>query len=232
MKWCFHHIPKTAGSTLQLRLSHREWLGELDTGSTLVVSPIGTGFTKYRVCEDPLFDPQQPFKQALSRRKGSNTQGKSHIVMGHLTTVAQQGKHVTWVRHPLDRDLSQHRYDLHWYNHVEKDPQKYLGSLEGDFLFAWLWRYYMGRTGGARSKDHALEQVLDCLDNMERVFLHQDFEQSWDWICSQLNISREPRLNTNTSNTQPSVSQSFRTWHAKHNPYDYAIWDHVQKFKL
>ena len=33
MQYCFHHIPKTAGSSLQLRLSHREHIGQLPNGS-------------------------------------------------------------------------------------------------------------------------------------------------------------------------------------------------------
>ena len=40
VQYCFHHIPKTAGSSLQLRLAHREYIGQLPKGSTLVVYPL------------------------------------------------------------------------------------------------------------------------------------------------------------------------------------------------
>jgi len=231
-KWCFHHIPKTAGTSLQLRISHREWAKELDPGSTLVVSPLGSHITMYRVKNDPQFDPHKPFKQALKRHQDRQTQGSARIVMGHLTTVAQQGKHVTWIRHPLDRDLSHHRYDMNNYSNINPDPQKHLSSIEGDFLFTWLWSRYMGRKGGANSKDHAFEQVLDTLDRMERVFLHSDFESSWEWIAQKINVSVEPRLNTNVSTSKHNQDSRLSVWHKKHNPYDYKIWEYVQKFKL
>ena len=64
VQYCFHLIPKTAGSSLQLRLSHRESIGELQKGSTLIVYPLYGDRRYYRVSQDPNFDPTNTIKSA------------------------------------------------------------------------------------------------------------------------------------------------------------------------
>ena len=46
MRYCFHHIPKTGGSTLKARLNHRASIGQIDKfsyaiGHNISVSTIG-----------------------------------------------------------------------------------------------------------------------------------------------------------------------------------------------
>jgi hypothetical protein len=93
MEYCFHHIPKTAGSSLQLRLAHRESVGQLPSGATLVVYPLYDGVRFYRVSEDPDFDCDKPIKSAfLSTYQNSNQVGSMpSIVCGHYTNITQPG---------------------------------------------------------------------------------------------------------------------------------------------
>ena len=67
VQYCFHHIPKTAGSSLQLRLAHREHIGQLPRGSTMVVYPLYGDMQYYRVSEDAEFDASKPIKEAFLR---------------------------------------------------------------------------------------------------------------------------------------------------------------------
>ena len=95
MNYCFHHIPKTAGSSLQLRLSHREHTGQLPKGSTLIVYPLYSEMQYYRVSEDHKFDSSKPIKEAFLRTyQQPKSSGNASIVCGHYTNIHQDGKTV------------------------------------------------------------------------------------------------------------------------------------------
>ena len=116
MQYCFHHIPKTAGSSLQLRLAHREHIGELPKGSTLIVYPLYDQMRYYRVSTDVGFNPEEPIKTAFLRTYKNKTEGNATIVSGHYTNITQPGKHYVWMRDPLLRDISHFNYDCK-FNH-------------------------------------------------------------------------------------------------------------------
>ena len=146
MQYCFHHIPKTAGSTLQLLLAHREHIGELPTGSTLVVYPLYDKTRLYRVSNDPDFDPQEPIKQAFLRTYNrDNSVGNANIVMGHYTNVSQPGDHYVWLRHPLERDISHFNYDCKYGNQLSQNFATHLSAMSGNFMTLWLYGKYLGR---------------------------------------------------------------------------------------
>ena len=118
MQYCFHHIPKTAGSSLQLRLAHRESIGQLPKGSTLVVYPLYEEMRYYRVSEDKEFNHNEPIKTAFLRTYKNKTSGDATIVCGHYTNITQPGDHFVWLRHPLHRDLSHFNYDCKFNNQL------------------------------------------------------------------------------------------------------------------
>ena len=227
MNLCFHHVPKTAGSSLQLRLCHREWIGELDKGSTLVVTPFANSTTLYRVSEDLEFSPNEPITAGFRRRLGITKPGEARIVMGHLTTIHQKGDHYTWLRHPLERDISHWRYDYKNGKALGDTYQQHLRKIGPNFYVAWFWQHYMGRRGGAATMDEAFEEICKQLKKFKRIYNHNDFEKSWDDICEMLNISKEPRLNTNvsTDNFIDNIPQDFKDWHREKNKLDYYIYE-------
>lgn len=226
-KYCFHHVPKTAGSTLQLRLCHREWIGELDKGSTLVVTPLAKSVTLYRVCDDKDFDPSEPIITAYRRRLGIQKPGSASIVMGHLTTANQEGEHYTWIRHPLERDISHWRYDYKNDQALADNYQEHLRKVGPNFYLAWFWQHYMGRRGGVATIEEAFEEVVTQLKKFKRIYRHEDFEDSWDEICDMLDISKEPRLNTNisTNNLIDSIPEDFKKYHRQKNQLDYELYE-------
>lgn len=226
-KYCFHHVPKTAGSSLQVRICHREWIGELPAGSTLVVTPLADTTTLYRVNEDTAFNPNEPIVKAFRRRLGLQKPGKSNIVMGHLTTVNQEGDHYTWLRHPLERDISHWRYDVKNEQALSNNLEEHLKLIGPNFYMAWFWQNYMGKRGGAESLDHAVELVEQQLKKFKRIYKHEDFENSWDEICNILNISQEPRFNSNISkeNNITHVSDEFKKYHKEKNQLDYYLYE-------
>ena len=146
MEYCFHHIPKTAGSSLQLRLAHRESVGQLPSGATLVVYPLYDSVRFYRVAEDPDFDCDQPIKSAFLRTyKRSNPVGNASIVCGHYTNISQPGTHITWLRHPLARDVSHFNYDCKYGHELSKDFATHFSMMSGNFIMLWLYGRYIGR---------------------------------------------------------------------------------------
>jgi hypothetical protein len=111
MEYCFHHIPKTAGSSLQLRLAHRESVGQLPSGSTLVVYPLYDSVRFYRVSEDPDFDCDQPIKDAFYEHINVLTGRFSINCVWTLYKYYTTRHTITWLRDPLARDVSHFNYD-------------------------------------------------------------------------------------------------------------------------
>ena len=86
MQYCFHHIPKTAGSSLQLRLSHRESIGQLPEGSTLVVYPLYNDVRYYRVSKDPNFNHKESIKQAFLESQPFSTEALTQEMLTAMDT--------------------------------------------------------------------------------------------------------------------------------------------------
>lgn len=233
MEYCFHHIPKTAGSSLQLRLAHRESIGELPKGSTLVVYPLYDDMRFYRVSQDPGFDPTEPIKAAFLRTyKQPSAGGNASIVMGHYTNVTQPGEHFVWLRDPLRRDLSHFNYDSKFNNQLHNDFAQHLSLMQGNFMVLWLYGKYLGRHDSV-SMEHRYHAVRDVLKNkVKRVYATEKFEDSWEDIAGMLEVSVDPRLKSNQADRDynsvarfEDLSDEFKTWHRSRNQYDYRLFD-------
>jgi len=237
MEYCFHHIPKTAGSSLQLRLAHRESIGQLPQGSTLVVYPLYDGMRFYRVSEDPEFEHNKPIKQAFLRtyKKGTAV-GTSTIVCGHYTNISQPGTHITWLRDPLARDVSHFNYDCKYGNELSKDFAQHLSMMSGNFIVLWLYGKYIGRHDSV-SIEARYETVRKVLrEKFLRVYDSDQFEQSWDEVADMLKVDREPRLSSNQSDKDyqkvqklSDLTEDFKTWHRSYNRYDYLLYEEFCK---
>lgn len=233
-KYCFHHVPKTAGSSLQLRLSHREWLGELPKGSTLVVYPFHGDMRFYRVSEDPEFSPDEPIKSAFLRTYNRPRQpGNSSIVMGHLTNQAQVGKHITWLRDPLDRDISHFNYDMKSNSTLHNNFYKHLELMNGNFMMRWIYTKYMNKRDLSISESDMYQLVRNVLSTrFEKIYNNDDFENSWNEICEMLDLSPEPRLNANRGGeaytmhfSRSQCTEAFERQHRQKNHYDYLLFE-------
>lgn len=233
MQICFHHIPKTAGSSLQLRLAHRESTGQLPTGSTMIVYPLFGDMRFYRVSQDPGFDPKEPIKEAFLRTwDRPRTEGNATIVCGHYTSIAQPGRHFTWLREPLDRDISHFNYDHNYGHHLSEDFVEHVSQMAGNFMVLWLWGKYMGRPTGAPIEEK-YAGVRKCLkEKFERVYDSDRFEDSWTDLAEMLGVDSEPRLNSNRVDvnydkivTRQELDEDFVTWHYAWNHYDYMLYE-------
>ena len=237
MQYCFHHIPKTAGSSLQLRLAHRESVGQLPTGSTLVVYPLYQEMRYYRVSQDPNFDAHKPIKEAFLRTyKDSQAVGEASIVCGHYTNISQPGTHITWLREPLARDASHFNYDCKFGNELTKDFAEHLSQMSGNFITLWLYGKYMGKHDSVSMEQRydAVRRVLK--EKFYRVYDSDNFEQSWDEVADMLKVDREPRLSSNQSDKDyekiqklSDVTDEFKRWHRSYNHYDYLLYEEFCK---
>ena len=237
MEYCFHHIPKTAGSSLQLRLAHRESIGQLPPGSTLVVYPLYDGVRFYRVSEDPGFDPHKPIKDAFLRTyQNSNSTGSATIVMGHYTNITQPGRHFLWLREPLHRDVSHYNYDCKFGHELDKDFATHLSQMSGNFIVLWLYGRYIGRHDSV-SMEARYETVRRVLREKDITVYDSDrFEESWTDIAKMLNVDVEPRLNSNQSDrdyqkivSYSNLSDEFKAWHRAYNRFDYLLYEEFCK---
>ena len=233
MQYCFHHIPKTAGSSLQLRLAHRESIGELPKGSTLIVYPLYDDMRFYRVSQDPDFNPNEPIKTAFLRTyKNPATGGDATIVSGHYTNITQPGRHYVWLREPLHRDVSHFNYDCNYGHELTRDFAAHLSQMSGNFIVLWLFGKYIGRHDSVSIRDRyeTVRRVLK--EKVYRVYDSDRFEESWTEICDELEISAEPRLNSNQSDRDyekvqkySDLTEEFKVWHRSYNQYDYRLYE-------
>ena len=186
MHHTFHHIPKTGGSTLRIRLEDRA------------------------------------NKKQIS---------KLDYAIGHNTTRRTPGTHFTWLRDPLDRDISQFNYDMSK-GETEADTfEDNCRLLAGNFFTLWLYKNYLlqDTTVDINSKYITVQQCLK--NNFQKVFSLENFEQSWNEIADLLKIDREPRLNINRSYAdykkyidKKNLSKEFLEWHRSYNHYDYKLF--------
>jgi len=186
MHYCFHHIPKTGGSSLRMRLEDRA------------------------------------DKQQIS---------KLNYAVGHNTTVRTPGTHFVWLRDPLDRDISHYNYDMSKGDIDSVSFQEHYKKLAGNFMILWLYENYLCKEPN-ETIEKKYETVRDCLNNtFNKVFSLKNFEQSWNQISDLLKLDREPRLNTNRSDSdykkyisRKELDEKFIKWHHEHNSYDYLIF--------
>lgn len=237
MQYCFHHIPKTAGSSLQLRLAHREHIGQLPQGSTMVVYPLFGDMRFYRVSQDPNFSVNEPIKEAFLRTYNQpRTEGNATIVCGHYTTSAQPGRHFTWLREPLDRDISHFNYDCNYNHQLSDNFAEHLAQMAGNFMVLWLWGKYMSKDTNAPIEEK-YAGVRQCLKTkFERVYDSDHFEDSWTDLSAMLGVDAEPRLNSNTGGksyekkiTRKELNDTFISWHRSYNHWDYLLYEEFCK---
>ena len=185
MHYTFHHLPKTGGSTLRIRLEDRA------------------------------------DKKQIS---------KLDYAIGHNTTKRTPGTHFTWLRNPLDRDISQFNYDMSKGESEADTFEDNCRQLAGNFYTLWLYKNYLLQDPSVdiNSKYITVQQCLK--NNFQRVFSTENFEQSWNEIADLLKIDREPRPNTNRSHTdykkyanKKDLSKEFIEWHRNYNHYDFKL---------
>ena len=187
----------------------------------------------YRGSEDTEIDPQQPIKKAFLRTyKKPRTEGNATIVSGHYTNISQPGKHYVWLRDPLARDVSHFNYDCKYKNELSRDFTRHLSQMSGNFLVLWLFGKYIGRHDSVSMEEryNAVKKVLK--EKFYRVYDSDKFEDSWTDICDELNISCDPRLNSNQSDKDyqkiqkySDLSEEFKKWHRSYNHFDYLLYE-------
>ena len=218
---------------MQLRLAHREHIGQLPKGSTMIVYPLYDNMRFYRVSHDPEFDASKPIKEAFLRTYNNpKSLGHASIVCGHSTTMHQDGKHYTWFRHPLKRDISHFNYDSKFSNEESTDFATHLTLMNGNFLVLWLYSKYcsLSATSDIKEKYDIVRKTLK--EKFVKVYDSDDFENSWTEIADELKVEVEPRLNSNEGGkayeqliNYSNMTDEFKVWHRSYNHYDYLLYE-------
>tara|TARA_B100000214_G_C23843080_1_gene569767 strand:- start:151 stop:735 length:585 start_codon:yes stop_codon:yes gene_type:complete len=187
----------------------------------------------YRVSEDTEFDAHKPIKEAFLRTyQQPKSTGNASIVCGHYTNINQDGKHYTWLRKPLARDISHFNYDLNYGHEESKDFATHLSLMAGNFLVLWLYEKYcqLPRTADIEKKYNVVRKTLK--EKFTKVYDSDNFEESWTEIANELKVDVEPRLNSNQGGKAyknvakiSNLSNEFKTWHRSYNLYDYKLYE-------
>ena len=195
--------------------------------------PLYSKIQYYRVSEDAEFDASKPIKEAFLRTFDKpKSSGNASIVCGHYTTVHQEGKHYTWLREPLKRDVSHFNYDCNYGHEESKDFTTHLSLMRGNFMVLWLYEKYcqLSNTEDTEKKYQVVRKTLR--DKFFKVYDSDNFEESWTEIADELKVEIDPRLNSNESGkayekiaNYSDLSEEFKTWHRDYNHYDYLLYE-------
>jgi hypothetical protein len=199
----------------------------------MIVYPLYDDMRFYRVSHDPEFDASKPIKEAFLRTYNNpKSLGHASIVCGHSTTMHQDGKHYTWFRHPLKRDISHFNYDSKFSNEESTDFATHLTLMNGNFLVLWLYSKYcsLSATSDIKEKYDVVRKTLK--EKSVKVYDSDDFENSWTEIADELKVEVEPRLNSNEGGkayeqliNYSDMTEEFKIWHRSYNHYDYLLYE-------
>jgi len=199
----------------------------------MIVYPFRDNMRVYRVCEDPGFDASKPIKEAFLRTyKNPKSSGNASIVCGHYTTIHQEGKHYTWLREPLKRDVSHFNYDCKYGHEESRDFATHLSLMAGNFLVLWLYGKYcsLTETTDIEKKYEVVRKTLK--EKFTKVYDSDYFENSWTEIADELKVDVEPRLNSNEGGkaydqliNYSGMTEQFKIWHRSYNHYDYLLYE-------
>ena len=199
----------------------------------MIVYPLYDDMRFYRVSHDPEFDASKPIKEAFLRTYNNpKSLGHASIVCGHSTTMHQDGKHYTWFRHPLKRDISHFNYDSKFSNEESTDFATHLTLINGNFLVLWLYSKYcsLSATSDIKEKYDVVRKTLK--EKSVKVYDSDDFENSWTEIADELKVEVEPRLNSNEGGkayeqliNYSNMTDEFKIWHRSYNHYDYLLYE-------
>jgi hypothetical protein len=199
----------------------------------MIVYPLYDDMRFYRVSHDPEFDASKPIKEAFLRTYNNpKSLGHASIVCGHSTTMHQDGKHYTWFRHPLKRDISHFNYDSKFSNEESTDFATHLTLMNGNFLVLWLYSKYcsLSATSDIKEKYDIVRKTLK--EKFVKVYDSDDFENSWTEIADELKVEVEPRLNSNEGGkayeqliNYSDMTDEFKIWHRSYNHYDYLLYE-------
>jgi len=144
----------------------------------------------------------------------------------------QDGKHYTWFRHPLKRDISHFNYDSKFSNQESTDFATHLTLMNGNFLVLWLYSKYcsLSATSDIKEKYDVVRKTLK--EKSVKVYDSDDFENSWTEIADELKVEVEPRLNSNEGGkayeqliNYSNMTDEFKVWHRSYNHYDYLLYE-------
>ena len=199
----------------------------------MIVYPLYSDMQYYRVSEDPGFDASKPIKEAFLRTYSNpRSSGNASIVCGHYTTIHQDGKHYTWFRHPLKRDISHFNYDSKFGNEMDPEFATHLALMNGNFLVRWMYSKYcsLSDTTDIEKKYDVVREALK--EKSVKVYDSDDFENAWTEIAHELKVEVEPRLNSNEGGrayeqliNYSDMTDEFKIWHRSYNHYDYLLYE-------
>lgn len=227
LKYALHHIPKCAGSTIQMRMIQAEYNKELPAGSTLIrYEAVGREW-EYRLADDPDYNPDESLHQhTLPRHRGKQQTGNHDVIvaMGHLIDHTWPGEHLTWIRNPLERDISHFNYDLNLGRHT-KSWRDWNGVTPPNWICMWLYTQYLKQP--YTDDEHMFEAVTNCKLNIRTL---ENLEKDYASMCVNLNINVSKANDNSSMKKGKMISIGDMSYddienHKVENYYDWKLYE-------
>jgi hypothetical protein len=220
----FMHIQRTAGTSLRDAV-----LSNYDPADVLLVYPDPPGIPQRAVPGLPLF-----YRQAIRCVYG-------HFLMGVHEHIPGTGPHVTFLRNPITRIVSQYHHMI-----ANRSPHVFSGgstisldelleartSSEMDNLMV---RFFSGSDEEVILPGEIGEvEYRIAVENFDRHFCfigHQEYlDRDWEQCCKIFGWPPSVVGRRNTGNYgEFSIRDDTRQRILKFNPYDMALYEHITK---
>ncbi len=234
----FHHIPKTGGSTLQMRLLWNEVKGKLPKGTTLIKYNAGGREWEYSLLDDPHFTKREPLHEQFVRHRGKqdgwyadwpkDKKDKVKIIAGHSATIKDfpEHKHVVVIRNPLWRDASHYHYDT-GLQRTKLPFKQWILQTETDYQVKWIYKNILLHTS-----EKSPASMLDDVKRSKLEFYNlEGFDKDfWNPFCTKNKLTNHLSVNDNVTPRdwrvmdRDYVNKVLKKTHKSMNICDWALW--------
>ena len=238
-KLVLHHIPKTGGSTYQMRLLWNEWKGKMPIGTTLIKYNTGGREWEYSLADDPEFSKRQPLHEQFIRHRGKQDgwyadwpkpkKDKIKIITGHSATINDfpGERHIVAVRNPVWRDASHYNYDT-GLKRTRLPFKEWIQDTETDYQVRWIYHKILQQT-----KIVSPATMLDVIKKAGLKFyrlegMDKDF---WNHYCTANKLTTHFSVKDNVTPREWRVmdedyaNKTLVKNHKALNTYDWALWN-------
>ena len=233
-----HHIPKTGGSTIQMRLLWNEFKGKMPIGTTLIKYDAGGREWEYSLADDPDFNKRTPLHEQFIRHRGKqdgwyanwskDKKDKVKIITGHSATIKDfpDAKHIVTVRNPLWRDASHYNYDT-GLQRTNLPFKEWIKQTDTDYQVKWIYERILLRK--------QIKNQYSMLDDIKKAGLKfyrtEAFDKDfWNHWCAKNRLTTHLSVRDNVTPREWRVmdedyaNKTLLKTHKAMNVVDWALW--------
>ena len=238
-KIVIHHIPKTGGSSIQMRLLWNEVKGKMPRGTTLIKYHAVGREWEYSLLDDLDFSKRDPLHDQFIRHRGkqegwyadwpTHKKDKVKIITGHSATVNDfpDDRHIVIVRNPIWRDASHYNYDT-GLGRTKYPFKEWIQNTETDYQVRWIYHKILLHT-----EIRSPASMLDSIKKAKLKFYRSEGvdKDFWNHFCAANKLTTHGSVKDNVTPREWRVmDQDYANKvlvknHKAMNVYDWALWN-------